>query len=222
MSDNKLPRNPIIDRISLFQKDIKGKTVLHIGCTDYPLTKEKLEDHSLLHFDLMASAKSVTGIDLSEESIKIMADNGIDNVYCLDIYKLNENKLLLENKFDFIIFSEVIEHLPNAGFALESLRKFITNTNKEAILIITAPNIHNFIFRIIEMFTNRETVHPDHYYYFSYRTLSKLLIDCGFKILDSKYVLYRKKSIIYKPFLWTMNLFTSSFIPYILFKCKIS
>ncbi|MFA6922754.1 MAG: methyltransferase domain-containing protein [Bacteroidales bacterium] len=218
---NSLPRNKITDRVNILRNYIRGKTVLHIGCTDSPETKEKIENHSLLHYDLVEVAKNVSGIDIDEESIKIMRNNGIDDVYCEDIYKLNENKFINENKFDYIIFSEVIEHLPNAGLALEILHKFIANTNKETILIITAPNIHNFFFRIIEMLKNKESVHPDHYCYYSYSTLSKLLRDSGFAIIDSKYVLYRKKSIIYKPFLGIMNLFTSSFMPYILFKCKI-
>lgn len=55
----------------------KGRKVLHIGCTDWPYTEEKIENGTLFHDKLVKVAKKVVGIDISEEGVKVMRKGGI-------------------------------------------------------------------------------------------------------------------------------------------------
>ncbi|MCX6175442.1 MAG: methyltransferase domain-containing protein [Ignavibacteriales bacterium] len=217
----RLPRNKVVDRLRIIRNLVKDKVVLHLGFTDSPFTEKKYHDKSLFHIQLAELCKKIVGIDLDEPSIIFLKSKGIEDIYTCDIYNLQEHTELLKYKFDIILFSEVIEHLPNAGLALQKIYEFIRKTNPQTKLIITTLNVHNFIFRFTDAFLNIERVHPDHYYYFSHHTLTKLITDNGYIITDFKYVLYRTKN----PFLLLLpkflNVFSSSFMPYLFFECKI-
>lgn len=217
-----LPRNKVVDRLQLINNLIRGKSVLHLGFTDFPFTEKKYYEKSLFHLQLAELCSKIVGIDLDRSSVDFLKSKGISDIYACDLYELAELTELLKYKFDYILFSEVIEHLPNAGLALKKINEFIRETNPQTKLIITTPNVHNFIFRFTDAFLNIERVHPDHYYYFSHHTLSKLVIDNGYIITDFKYVLYRDKN----PFLLLLpkflNIFSSSFMPYLFLECNIN
>lgn len=216
----KLPKNKVLDRLSIIEKLIINKNVLHIGFTDYPFTQKKFEDGTLFHTQIMKSCKFLAGIDLNAESVNFLKTQGVENIFPCDLYELNQLKELSNCQFDFVLFSEVIEHLPNPGLALKTINKFIQNNNPDAKLILTAPNYNNFIFRFTDTILNTERVHPDHYYYFSYRTLSKLLFDNNFEVIDFKFVLYRNKNRLLLMLPKLLNLFSSSFMPYLYFLAK--
>lgn len=218
----KLPKNKVVDRLYLIENRLKGKSVLHIGFTDAPFTRKKYEENSLFHIQIGNVCKELAGIDLDKESVDYLTSKGIKNIHTCDIYKLAEFKALSEFKFDYILFSEVIEHLPNASLALITIHEFIRINNPQAKVIITAPNINNFIFRFTDTIMNVERVHPDHYYYFSYLTLSKLITDTGFEIIDFKYVLYRNKNWFLLLLPKMLNIFSSSFMPYLFFEFKLN
>lgn len=84
---------------------------------------------------------------------------------------LGSVKELQGENFEIILASEIIEHLNNPGPFLESA-KTLFSPNTE--MILTTPNA----FRLTEMSYNLkgyEFVHPDHNYWFSWKTLSVLL-----------------------------------------------
>lgn len=218
----RLPKNKVINRLQIIKNLVKGKVVLHLGFADTPFTFKKYNDNSLFHLQLAELCKKIVGIDLDEPSVDYLKSKGIDNIYYCDLYKLNENDELRNYTFDYILFSEVIEHLPNAGLALQKIKEFIRNTNPQTKLIITTPNVHNFIFRFTDAFLNIERVHPDHYYYFSHHTLSKLIIDNDFLICDFKYVLYRNINPFKLLLPKLLNIFSSSFMPYLYFECQLN
>lgn len=218
----KLPKNKVIDRLQIIKNLVKGKVVLHLGFTDTPFTIKKYNDNSLFHLQLAEWCKKIVGIDLDEPSVDFLKSKGIEDIYTCDLYKLNENEELRNYKFDYILFSEVIEHLPNTGLALQKIKEFIGNTNPQTKLIITTPNVHNFIFRFTDAFLNIERVHPDHYYYFSHHTLTKLINDNEYTITDFKYILYRDKNPVLLLLPKFLNIFSSSFMPYLYFECKLN
>ena len=66
----------VTDRNNYLENCIKGKTVLHIGCSDYPITEERIKSHNLLHEKLQNSAKEILGavscfIDDTMENLEI-------------------------------------------------------------------------------------------------------------------------------------------------------
>jgi hypothetical protein len=79
--------------------------------------------------------------------------------------------------------------------ALQNLRE-ISRLNNAARLCITTPNA----FSITGFFAaaeGNELVHPEHYYYFSPTTLSKLLVDTGFSMVDLR--LYSSRELLNSP-----------------------
>jgi len=218
-----LPRTGLNSRLDLFSKDIFGKKVLHIGCSDWPDTSDKLKAGTLLHQYLNKFASELYGLDISKEGIDIMAGSGAKNVFFGDIYYLHNNNNLLNKKFDILVVSEIIEHLLNPGIALDSIKKYIVATNPKCKIIFTVPNYHNFFFSFLSGIFCRETVHPDHKFYFSYRTFRNLIESCGFKVEDFYFATYGKgvktlkEKILAKIFLPIFQ----CMLPHLYFRCSV-
>ena len=161
----------VIGRMDFVLQRCKGKKVLHLGCVDEGLTQERIKSGSLLHIRLMGVAKEVWGVDISAEGIKILREYGIDNLVIGDIEHLDQIEELKQQTFDIFLATEVLEHLNNPGLFLQSAKRlFSPNT----VMIITVPNG----LRLTGLgYTLRgyEFVHPDHNYWFSYKTLDTLL-----------------------------------------------
>jgi len=155
----------VTDRNNYLENCIKGKTVLHIGCSDYPITEERIQSHNLLHEKLQNSAKEILGIDLSDEGINIMKKYGYSNVI-----KMDAENIQLENKYSTILAGDVLEHTNNPGKLLESASR-VLDTNGEIIIgVPSALTINNYK----AWFRGWEQVHCDHTCYFSPKTLSAL------------------------------------------------
>jgi len=219
----KLPKREIKSRLVLFEKHLKNKKVLHIGCSDWPDTEEKAKNKNLLHQYLANFTSELYGLDSSEEGIGIMKKYGIKNVVVGDIYDFYNDKNFTEKKFDVLVVSEVIEHLLNPGLALESIEKYILKTNPGCEIIFTVPNYHNFFFTFLSGLRSREIVHYDHKFYFSYRTFRNLLESYNYRVEDFWFVTYgagltkTKGKILSKTALW----FFRTMAPYLYFKCSI-
>lgn len=156
----------------------KNKRVMHFGFLDSPLLEEKIADNLLLHQEIKKNAKFLLGIDIDEDSLSRYRNiTGDNNNLIYNLQHGYEQPLLIDN-YDLILFPEVLEHIPNPGLTLENLRKLCV-LNNNATLCITVPNAFS-IEGIITAMNNIEIVHPDHYYYFSPVTLTKLLTDHGY------------------------------------------
>lgn len=79
---------------------------------------------------------SLTGCDFSEESIRISRQllPGV-NFQVADIYNIPEE---MQNQFDIVINTEVLEHLAHPSSALKNLLKLLKNG--KGILILGVPN----------------------------------------------------------------------------------
>lgn len=143
----------------------KGKRVLHIGCSDFPITQQRIDEGTLLHQSLADSAESIVGIDLSEEGIETLKKYGFRNVFEMDAEDLK-----ISNKFDLILAGDVLEHLSNPGLFLQHARKLL-HSNGE--LVIGVPSAHT-LNNLKVWFLGREEVHTDHTFYFSPKTISSL------------------------------------------------
>jgi len=216
-----LPKKGIQSRLVLFEKDLRNKRVLHLGCSDWPDTEDKTKNKTLLHQYISGFTQELYGIDYCEESIKIMKDGGIKDVFVGDIYNLHNDENVLNKKFDVLVISEIIEHLVNPGLALESIEKYILKTNSDCEVIFTVPNYHNFFFSFMSGLRGKEAVHYDHKFYFSYRTFRGLLENYMYKVEDFHFVTYGKglKTLKGKILLKTLLRFFYGMAPYLYFKC---
>lgn len=73
-----------ISRIKMIRRDdwlveaCRGKRVLHIGCTDSPITTDKISNRELLHFKLAAVAKQIIGLDEVALEVELADENSLN------------------------------------------------------------------------------------------------------------------------------------------------
>lgn len=172
----------VIGRTAYILEICQNKRVLHLGCVDEGLTKERLEAGTLLHIQLLSVAKEVYGVDISEEGLNLLRRAGIPNLILGNVEQLDQIPELRGEKFDVILAAEIIEHLNNPGLFLQSAKHLF---HENSIMVITTPNayrITGFGYRLKGL----EFVHPDHNYWFSWSTLTSLLSKNGYQIIDAR------------------------------------
>ena len=88
-----------------------------------------------------------------------------------EVYKYSKE---IKGNFDLINMSDVVEHLFDPTAFLLRIKKNLSNNR---ILMITTPDYDKFI-------TKLTNVKPEeHLYYFTKKTITRLLENCGYKIL---------------------------------------
>ena len=177
----------LVQRLDFIKRISKGKSVLHLGCTNWPYTLEAIEAGTLLHKDLAEVSRELYGFDFDQEGIDVLASKGFDNLYRADLQKLSD--VQLDKKFDVIIAGEMIEHLNNPGEFLAGIKRFM---NRDTQLVITTINAYSgmrfFVYGLRGHKGTLEPVHPDHVAYYSYSTLKLLVERHGFEV--AKFVFY--------------------------------
>ena len=173
----------LVQRVDLIKRISTGKKVLHLGCTNWPYTKEAIDNNMLLHFDLEKIAGELYGFDYDQKGLDILSNRGTRNLYRADLENLDELKL--DETFDVIIAGEMIEHLNNPGRFLQGIQRFMNN---ETELVITTINAYSALRFMIYGLRGKgginEPVHPDHVYYFSYKTLNLIINRAGLSVRD--------------------------------------
>lgn len=164
----------LVQRVDFIKKACEGKKVLHLGCTNYPYTKQSIESEMLLHFELEKVARELYGFDFDDAGLDILREANIKNLYQANLENLAN--VALDETFDVIIAGEMIEHLSNPGLFLKGIKRFM---NAETELIITTINaycgLRFLIYGLRGKGGENEPVHPDHVAYYSYKTLSLIL-----------------------------------------------
>ena len=168
----------LVQRVEFIKSWCVGKSVLHLGCTNYPYTQDSIDNKMLLHFDLEKIAAEVYGFDFDQKGLDILAASGGKHLFRADLEKLDNVEL--DKTFDVIIAGEIIEHLSNPGLFLKGIQRFMTPKTR---LVITTINAYSamrfFIYGLRGKGGMNEPVHPDHSAYYSYRTLSLMLEHAG-------------------------------------------
>lgn len=155
-----------------------NKKVLHLGCVDEGLTEDRIKTGRLLHLQLMRVSEQIWGLDISQYGIQRLKELGIRNLVLGDVEHLDTIGELKGQQFDIILASEIIEHLDNVGKFLKSVKSLFSSDTE---MILTTPNGFSFTrFRCTSK--KYEYVHPDHNYWFSWKTLSTLLLKHGYMI----------------------------------------
>ena len=166
-----------------------GKSVLHLGCVDEGLTQSRGARGQLLHQRLLASAGEVVGVDSNLEGIRSMGTLGMKNIYAGNVEACGDIAEIQGKSFEVILACEILEHLNNPGLFLGSVRPFFGD---HTVMILSTPNAlraTNWPF----LLRRQEAVHPDHNYWFSYRTLMTLLRKYGYEVLEAN--VYRNEFI---------------------------
>ena len=172
----------VVDRITYILEHCAHRRVLHLGCTDWPLTERKLAGDGLLHTRIAKVAASVVGVDADREGVNAFLKLGFADTYVDNVEQFS-NPAVSGREYDVIVAGEIIEHLENPGLFLRSVQKLMTPTTD---LIVTTINAYCF-FRFLYYLRGNEMVHEDHNYYFSPIVLRKLITRCGLEVQDFKY-----------------------------------
>lgn len=124
----KKDKNYLLEKvIEIFSKEKIGR-VLDLGCGNGDYSKKLKE----LGFE-------VIGSDLDEGRFKYK--NEVEFKKC----DISEKLPFLDDFFDYVLLSEVIEHLRNPWFTIEEINRILNNQGK---LIISTPNILNLKSRL--------------------------------------------------------------------------
>ena len=90
----------------------------------------------------------------------------------------------INEKFDVVTLNNVLEHIENPDLVVKRVNELLEN---DGLLVIKVPNDFNMIQEEANRFVHNKNwwvCYPDHLNYFSKDSLSKLVEDCGFEILD--------------------------------------
>lgn len=186
-----LPCARLVERKSEIVRYSNGKTVLSIGMGGYvydPAKTDKWVGRGLtqtVHAKVSEVSVNLVGLDINPTAIEAMRKL-VPGVYHVgDITEKGMYKKIGQ-KFNLILFTEVIEHLDCFRDALTNMRSMLTS---EGEILITTVNAFCFE-RIGKMFFRYESVHDEHTSYFSYLTMRRLLAMNGFEI--TKFCFYNQ------------------------------
>ncbi len=115
-------------------KDIK---ILDVGCGG-----------GLLSEPMCRLGAKVTGIDASDKNIKIAKLHSKKNNLQIDYFCSSPEKFNTEDKFDVILNMEIVEHVEDVNFFLESCSKLL---KKNGIMFVATLNktLKSYIFAIV-------------------------------------------------------------------------
>ena len=168
--ENQITR--IVDRVEYICETIKNKTVLDIGCASAPSMAKLIAQGKLPHINYAKSAKSIIGIDIDENCMKLKSIT--DGEYFVHNYETGR----LQFNVDWIVASEILEHVGNPQTFLQNLRDSVSTGTR---ILVTVPN--STCYNAIKNSKREiEQVHQDHLAVYSPATIRQLLERCGWTV----------------------------------------
>jgi len=175
----------LVDRYEYILKKCEWKHVLDLWCVDHDfLIHSNDKDHPWLHKKIKNVASDLLGVDFLEKDVELMNKNWFNAV------QANVETMDLDKKFDVIVAWEIIEHLQNPWFFLQSCKKHLNN---DWILIITTPNPFYYFHQVQILKNWNPIIHEEHTCYFDPQTLSYLSELNWYEIVSINFTkLYKK------------------------------
>ncbi len=163
------------DRFRAIEPYVRGRSVLDIGAVSGYLRAD------WMHAQIAAVAARAVGVDVDSAGVEAVQARGYD------IRLGDAQELGFDEQFEVVFAGELIEHLANCGAFLEAARRHIAPGGK---LIVTTPNAFcftNFVYRL----GFKARIHHEHTCWFCEDTLAALLVRCGYRVLQTKYLPHR-------------------------------
>jgi O-antigen biosynthesis protein len=156
----------------IVQKLIKKKSplVLDVGCNAGFLGEQLMEKKNA----------QVDGIDINEEALE-KAKIFYRKIFKRDLYGSRLD--IDEEQYDYIIFSDILEHLPRPDLILKDAKKYLKNEGK---VIITLPNIARLEIRVGLLFGKFDyapgILSHDHLRFFTKKSAMRMIEECGYEV----------------------------------------
>jgi 2-polyprenyl-3-methyl-5-hydroxy-6-metoxy-1,4-benzoquinol methylase len=164
-------------RLDVIFELVRGKSVLHIGCTDHmEIIELKLQSNNLLHQRLSGVASACLGIDIDEKAAGYLRSRGFENILIADITQPGISQIAAA-RWDYLLLAEILEHIDDP---VSFLKAIATHYKKNlGGVIITAPNAFGLIHMSSALGDGIESVNRDHRYWFTPYTLCKSAYQAG-------------------------------------------
>jgi len=190
------PINHIRLRPNVIYDIVENKKVHHLGCTDHSsIIEYKVDNGRYLHRQLSYVAQECLGIDINADAAKQLRAYGIDNIVIKDITKPGISEIL-DNKWDFLLMAEMLEHVDNPVDFLRSIvKEYGKNIDR---VIITVPNAFGLIHLVSVIGKGVESVNYDHKYWFTPYSACKVVHESGLIIEDLIMCLYENSTPVLK------------------------
>lgn len=165
------PHSPhnIIPR--LVKKD--NALVLDIGCNTGLVGREIIR----------LKNATVDGIDINDEALE-EAKKSYRKVFKRDLYQPGFE--IDEEKYDYIIFSDILEHLPRPDAILKDSQKYLKDNG---IIIISLPNVARLEIRLGLMLGNFDykpgIMSEDHLRFFTRQSAQRMIEECGYSVIKA-------------------------------------
>jgi len=175
ISSHPVPRRSgTCGRAAKIVETCQGKSVLHLGCADWPYTERRIRNGELLHARLARVCRKLIGVDLSAEGIRLLRSLCPD----WELHLADACQFEPDDHVDLILASELIEHVEDPGKLLRSLARWAKPGTK---LLVTTPNAYA-LKGTARALLGGEFCHPEHTVMFSTATLSQLLHRTGWAV----------------------------------------
>jgi O-antigen biosynthesis protein len=148
--------------------------VLDVGCSSGGLGKKLIEEKKC----------RVYGVDFSPKSIK----NASKILHKAKLFDLDSVKVpFSKEKFDVIVFADVLEHIKNPECILERFSKIL---KKDGVIIASIPNIAYVSARINHLFGKWDyyetgLMDKTHIKFFTSKTINELFLKTGYSIKET-------------------------------------
>ena len=135
-------------------KYIKENSIKHfnIKSKNMPLKKLKILDigcgGGLLSEPMSRLGAKVTGIDASQQNINVAKTHSLEKKLKIKYICSSPERLKIKDKFDIILNMEIVEHVDDVNFFVESCSKFL---KRNGIMYIATLNktLKSYIFAIV-------------------------------------------------------------------------
>lgn len=162
----------------VFNEIVANSSVLDLGCWTGRLG-EKLKKEKGCY---------IAGVDIDKTALRIAAGR-LDFVYRVDLDFPGSVKKKIQRKFDYIVLTDVLEHLKEPEKLLKMTKRFLA---KDGLLIASVPNVANWSVRLsllIGRFDYEETgiLDKTHLRFFTQKTARKMFDTSGYTIEKIKF-----------------------------------
>ena len=179
------PYQPEINQVAfdLISKTIKNKkdikNILDVGCGYGLLSKQLKRTYPKLNLYGIEHAKEAS--QSSQKILKLLKSD-IEDISFI-------KRKIKTQKFDVIIFSDVLEHLYDPVGIIKSYQSFL---NQDGTIVVTVPNIANIFSRIALLFgyfnySETGVMDKTHIRFFNKENLIKLAKESNLEIVGQKY-----------------------------------
>lgn len=156
----------IKDRHDFIKELCIWKKVLHIGCIGNSY-KSVDPYEPWIHKEICSVAKECVGVDLYKERIEEAERLSNSKIFYWDASNFD-----IWITFEVIVAGEIIEHLDDFKSFFATIKR---HAQKDAIIILTTPNVFNFSSLIRILLTGKPIFDADHVVYFDEFTLWQML-----------------------------------------------